>query len=94
MKKTATLTVASAAFILGGLANIDNAFAAKEGMEKCYGVAKAGKNDCGALDGSHSCAGQAKVDNDPNEWKYVAKGECKEMGGLLPEEAKKQQSES
>jgi len=51
--------------------------------EKCYGIAKAGKNDCGAADGSHSCAGQAKRDNDPKEWKYVAKGECEGLGGKL-----------
>jgi uncharacterized membrane protein len=49
--------------------------------EKCYGVAKAGKNDCAS--GTHSCAGQAKMDNDPAEWKYVPKGECEKMGGSL-----------
>ena len=51
----------------------------KAGKEKCYGVAKAGKNDCAA--NGHSCAGQSKVDNDPTEWKYVPKGECEKMGG-------------
>jgi uncharacterized membrane protein len=51
----------------------------KEGKEKCYGVAKAGKNDCAA--NGHSCAGQSKVDNDPTEWKYVPQGECEKMGG-------------
>ena len=50
-------------------------------MEKCYGVAKAGKNDCATPNGSHSCAGQARKDNDPVEWKYVAKGTCTKMGG-------------
>ncbi|HET7203127.1 MAG TPA: DUF2282 domain-containing protein [Steroidobacteraceae bacterium] len=49
--------------------------------EKCYGVAKAGKNDCAS--GSHACAGHAKADNDPAEWKYVPKGECEKMGGSL-----------
>ena len=52
---------------------------AKADKEKCYGVAKAGKNDCAA--NGHSCAGQSKVDNDPTEWKYVPKGECEKMGG-------------
>ena len=51
--------------------------------EKCYGVAKAGKNNCAAADGSHSCAGQSTKDNAPNEWKYVKKGECQAMGGTL-----------
>ena len=51
--------------------------------EKCYGVAKAGQNDCAAADGSHSCAGQAKTDNDANEWKKVPKGTCEKAGGKL-----------
>ena len=63
--------------------------AQSQGKEKCYGVAKAGLNDCANLSGSHSCAGQAKVDSDPGEWKYVAKGTCKDMKGLTAEEAKK-----
>jgi uncharacterized membrane protein len=59
------------------------AFAADKNAdkEKCYGVAKAGKNDCASS--GHSCAGQAKKDNDPAEWKYVPKGECEKMGGSL-----------
>jgi uncharacterized membrane protein len=56
--------------------------------EKCYGVAKAGQNDCANLSGTHSCAGQAKTDNDPTEWKYVAKGTCKDLKGLSTDEAK------
>lgn len=51
--------------------------------EKCYGIAKAGKNSCASADGSHSCAGQAKADNLPTEWMYVAAGECEGMGGKL-----------
>lgn len=57
--------------------------------EKCYGVAKAGQNDCGNLAGTHSCAGQSTMDNDPGEWKLVAKGTCKDIGGMLKKEAKK-----
>jgi len=56
--------------------------------EKCYGVAKAGQNDCANLSGTHSCAGQAKADMSPDEWRYVAKGTCKTMNGLTAEEAK------
>jgi uncharacterized membrane protein len=51
----------------------------KADKEKCYGIAKAGKNDCAGK--GHSCAGQAKTDNDPTEWNYVPKGECEKMGG-------------
>jgi uncharacterized membrane protein len=62
--------------------------AAAQEKEKCYGIAKAGQNDCGNLAGTHSCAGQAKVDNDPGEWKYVAKGTCKDLKGMSADEAK------
>ena len=56
--------------------------------EKCYGIAKAGQNDCANLSGTHSCAGQSKADNGADEWKYVAKGSCKEMKGMTAEEVK------
>ncbi len=49
--------------------------------EKCYGVSKAGQNECAA--GKNSCAGTSKVDNDPTAWKLVAKGTCEKMGGKL-----------
>jgi uncharacterized membrane protein len=47
--------------------------------EKCYGIAKAGQNDCGTA--QHTCAGKAKKDGSPDEWKYVAKGTCEKLGG-------------
>ena len=47
--------------------------------EKCYGIAKAGQNDCGTA--AHTCAGKAKSDNAPDEWKYVPKGTCEKLGG-------------
>lgn len=48
-------------------------------MEKCAGVAKAGKNDCGT---SHSsCAATAKADRDPNAWILVPKGTCGKIAG-------------
>ena len=49
--------------------------------EKCAGIAKAGSNDCGALDGSHGCSGQAKKDNLDTEWVYVPKGTCSKITG-------------
>jgi uncharacterized membrane protein len=51
----------------------------KAGSEVCYGIAKAGQNDCGTA--KHGCAGQAKTDKDPSDWKYVPKGTCEKMGG-------------
>lgn len=59
-----------------------------KGKEKCYGIAKAGKNDCANLSGSHSCAGQATADKGVDDWQYVAKGTCKSLGGLSADEAK------
>lgn len=59
-----------------------------QAKEKCYGIAKAGQNDCANLNGTHSCAGQSTKDNASEEWKYVAKGECKKAGGMSAEEAK------
>lgn len=52
--------------------------------EKCSGIAKQGKNDCGALNGKHSCSGKAAVDSDANEWVYVPQGTCaKIVGGKI-----------
>ena len=62
--------------------------AAAQDKEKCFGISKAGQNDCSSVSGSHSCAGQSKVDMDKMEWKYVAKGTCKDMKGMSLEEAK------
>ena len=54
----------------------------KAEKEKCFGIAKKGQNDCGTA--KHACAAQGvKVDNDPNEWKYVPKGTCVNMGGKM-----------
>jgi len=75
------------------LATLATAPAHAGGKEKCYGVALAGQNDCANLAGTHSCAGQSKVDHDPGEWKLVAKGTCNELGGLLKAEAKKRYAE-
>ncbi|MCW7538808.1 DUF2282 domain-containing protein [Aquabacterium sp. A7-Y] len=73
-----------------GLASAASTVSAADGQgkEKCYGIAKAGQNDCANLAGTHSCAGQAKADMEPGEWKYVAKGTCEKMGGQSAEAAK------
>ena len=60
--------------------------------EKCFGIAKAGQNDCASAFGTHSCAGQSKVDMDKTEWKYVAKGTCMSMNGMSMEDVKKMKS--
>lgn len=49
-------------------------------MEKCYGIVKAGKNDCGSSHGN-ACAAQSKRDNDPNAWIFLPKGTCDKIVG-------------
>ena len=81
MNKKAVVHSAIAGVFALGLAAGNQALAAKDGMEKCYGVAKAGQNDCAAADGSHSCAGQSKADSDKGEWVYVPTGTCDKLVG-------------
>jgi uncharacterized membrane protein len=90
-RRTVTSALATAlALGLLGATTATLAHAAEEGAgkEKCYGIAKAGQNDCANLAGTHACGGQSKVDKDPGEWKYVPKGTCKSMKGMTAEEAK------
>lgn len=56
--------------------------------EKCYGISKAGTNDCGNLAGTHTCAGQSRSDFHHGDWRYVPKGTCRELKGLSEDEAK------
>ena len=52
---------------------------AQGNMEKCYGVAKAGKNDCQTA--ASSCAGTSKKDNQPDAWISVPRGTCDKIVG-------------
>ena len=72
--KSLALAGAVAAAFTGTL--VSTASAAE--MEKCFGVALAGANDCAAGAGT-TCAGTAKVDYQGNSWKSVAKGTCTTM---------------
>ena len=76
--KTRILQSAVAALLAVGLAQ-PGAAQDKAPREKCYGIAKAGQNDCGTA--THTCSGKAKKDNAPDEWKYVPKGTCEKLGG-------------
>ena len=77
-KKARLLHSALAGVLALGLAPVALA-QAKADKEKCYGIAKAGQNDCGTA--KHTCAGKSRKDNAPDEWKYVAKGTCAKLGG-------------
>ena len=78
-KKTAFLAAATVSMSLicsqGALAKKH-----KVKMEKCYGVAKAGKNDCAsAVKGRHSCAGNQLVDGDKTSFIVLRKGTCERL---------------
>jgi uncharacterized membrane protein len=64
---------------LGVAAGSTQALAAAGDNEKCAGIVKAGKNDCGTS--KSSCAGTAKVDRDAETWVFVPKGTCDKIAG-------------
>ena len=81
---------AVAALCTGAAQAAEDAMASDgKSMEKCYGVALAGKNDCAAGPGT-TCAGTAKADYQGNAWKFVPTGTCTSMktphgmGSLTP----------
>ena len=74
---TRTLSATALVLALGSalsIAAVSTAHAADD-MEKCFGVAMKGKNDCAAGAGT-TCAGTAKTDYQANAWKLVPKGTC------------------
>ena len=79
--------IAAAAASLMSLA-LASAPAMAQEKDKCFGIAKMGQNDCANLAGTHDCSGKSKVDMDAGDWKYVAKGTCKDMKGMSMDEAK------
>ena len=70
--------LALTASVAAGLATTPAAAQKKPAMEKCYGVSKAGKNDCAAGPGT-SCAGTSTRDYQGNAWTYVKKGTCEDI---------------
>lgn len=79
MKNQQILSVAIGSLLALGL--VGNAAAADPKMEKCYGVAKAGANDCGSKKAGHACAGHASVNNDPHDFVALPKGTCDKIAG-------------
>jgi uncharacterized membrane protein len=51
----------------------------KNNLEKCYGVAARGKNDC--AEGAHSCVGQSTHDRDKASFVLLPKGDCQKIAG-------------
>lgn len=78
---TRTLSAAALVLALGSalsMTAVSTVHAADDTMEKCFGVALKGKNDCAAGAGT-TCAGTAKMDYQGNAWKSVPKGTCATM---------------
>jgi uncharacterized membrane protein len=81
-----SLKIAAGSSLLGALAVAAVAVAANAapavqpaGSEKCFGIAKAGKNDCAGS--AHSCAGQATKDMDKSTYVYLPAGLCGKIAG-------------
>jgi len=84
MNKEMMARTAIAGLMTLGMISAGSAAAADDkDMEKCWGIAKAGQNDCGSNKTAHSCAGQSKMNYDPNDFKAVKTGTCQTMGGSL-----------
>ena len=83
MKNRHALIAAALATVCaaGAVSAADTANASEK--EKCFGISKAGQNDCAAADGAHSCAGQATLDKGAADWSHVPKGTCEKAGGTL-----------
>ena len=84
--KLIVVTAVAAALALPVAAFSEPAPKPKFEAEKCYGVAKAGRNDCETR--TSSCAGTSKRDNQKDAWLYMPKGACERIvGGTLQPKA-------
>ena len=84
MKRRTLINSAISGLIALGVSGVSmNAGAAD--MEKCYGVAKAGKNDCQTA--NSSCAGTSKTDGQKDAFVLVPKGSCEKLVGGSTESA-------
>ena len=80
MKGKSIVNAIMITLVSAGVATATNsAIAGSSKMEKCYGVVKKGKNDCGTP--KHACAAQAKKNNDSAEWVFLPKGSCNKLTG-------------
>lgn len=80
MKSMNTLLASAIAGTLSlGFAAGNAVAAEKIPMEKCYGISKAGKNDCQTS--VSACAGTAKKDSQKDAWLFLPKGSCEKIVG-------------
>lgn len=82
MSRTSLNNLSLAAAVAGALGALATPVAAQAAdQEKCYGIAKAGENDCASA--AHACSGNSTVALDGREWKYAPAGTCEKLGGKL-----------
>jgi uncharacterized membrane protein len=83
----AGVILAVAGAMLGAVAaSLRHGSQGSEARERCYGIARAGANDC--ANAVHSCATQASKDSEAQEWIAVPSGTCLRLaGGRLEEQA-------
>ena len=80
--KTALLSTAIGSVLALGMIGMSAHAADDVTIEKCYGVAKAGKNDCAGA--AHACAGQGKASGSAKDFVKLPKGTCERLvGGSL-----------
>ena len=77
--KSVLISTAVTSLIAFGAISMSAQAAEDANTEKCYGIAKAGKNDCAA--NGHACAGQSKTNADAKEWVKVPAGTCDRIVG-------------
>jgi uncharacterized membrane protein len=75
---TTTMLASAVAAAVSTAAIMTSTAASAASKEKCFGIAKAGGNDCAAGAGT-TCAGTSRVDYQGNAWKFVKKGTCVSM---------------
>lgn len=78
-KKVTALTLAAA--VAGAMSMTAMTSPANAAKVKCYGVSKAGENDCGNKKAGHSCKGLSKVSYDGNDWKIMEAKACADAKG-------------
>jgi uncharacterized membrane protein len=93
MNRQAALRTAVAGLVALGMSGTGNLAAAEDAMkmagpgkmpkgaEKCYGIARAGMNDCAGKNVPHACAGQATQDRASYDFVYVPSGTCQKIAG-------------
>ena len=79
IKTTSTLLASALTAAVAMAASVPSAQAGENKVEKCYGVVKAGKNDCQTA--TSSCAGTSKVDGQGDAWILLPKGTCEKLVG-------------